>query len=141
MKIDAACLKLPVGLPAICMCIQADASGFVTLYEDLSFADAWRTVVGCAWQLAFPEVDSKCADLWAAFRAWCADTFSSPEELVGAQATPNVLFKLRSAAVTIATFQVTQLRGSIVELGPPEGERRVFKKQKSAVPPVEPWPV
>ncbi|CAJ1345052.1 unnamed protein product [Effrenium voratum] len=73
------------------MKIDADASGFVTLYE----------------------VDSKCADLWAAFRAWCADTFSSPEELV------------------------TQLRGSIVELGPPEGERRVFKKQKSAVPPVE----
>ena len=33
--------------------------------------------------------------------------------------------------------QVTQLRGTIVDLGPPEGERRTFKKQRSAVPPIE----
>lgn len=33
--------------------------------------------------------------------------------------------------------KVAQLRGSLVELGPIEGEKRIFKKQKSAVPPAE----
>ena len=27
------------------------------------------------------QVDGKCADLWAAFRAWCAETFSSTEDM------------------------------------------------------------
>mmetsp|Transcript_42898 Transcript_42898/g.99940 ORF Transcript_42898/g.99940 Transcript_42898/m.99940 type:complete len:691 (-) Transcript_42898:181-2253(-) len=71
--------------------IDADDSGFLTLYE----------------------VDGKCADLWAAFRAWCAETFTTSEDMV------------------------TQLRGTIVDLGPPEGERRMLKRQKSAVPPIE----
>ncbi|CAK9070079.1 unnamed protein product [Durusdinium trenchii] len=70
---------------------KADGSGFLTLYE----------------------VDPKCADLWAAFRAWCAETFQTTDEMV------------------------SQLRGSLVELGPPEGERKPPRKQKSAVPPVE----
>ena len=35
--------------------------------------------------------------------------------------------------------KVAQLRGSLVELGPIEGEKRIFKKQKSAVPPAEAW--
>lgn len=41
-----------------------------------------------------------------------------------------------------ATFprdEVVQLRGSLVELGPPENDRRSLKKQRSAVPPAEPW--
>ena len=71
--------------------IDEDDSGFLTLYE----------------------VDGKAADLWAAFRAWCAETFCSTEDMVA------------------------QLRGSLVELGPIEGEKRIFKKQKSAVPPAE----
>jgi len=45
-------------------------------------------------------VDGKCADLWAAFRAWCAETFGSPEDMV------------------------VQLRGSLVELGPSETWKR-----------------
>lgn len=39
--------------------IDVDGSGFLTLYE----------------------VDSKCADLWAAFRAWCAESFGSEEDM------------------------------------------------------------
>ena len=30
------------------------------------------------------QVDGKAADLWAAFRAWCAETFCSTEDMVGA---------------------------------------------------------
>ena len=77
-------------------------------------------------------MDAKCADLWAAFRAWCAETFATTDEMVAAPGVSQFCFE---------TFmdgpKVLQLRGSIVELGPPEGERRSIRKQKSAVPPVE----
>ena len=78
------------------------------------------------------QVDGKAADLWAAFRAWCAETFSSTEDMVGC---PRITVAL--VAVMHICSKVAQLRGSLVELGPIEGEKRIFKKQKSAVPPAE----
>lgn len=83
------------------------------------------------------QVDGKAADLWAAFRAWCAETFCSTEDMVGAQGFPSATCGCDVHLLLVS--KVAQLRGSLVELGPIEGEKRIFKKQKSAVPPAEAW--